>query len=606
MLWRLLTFNIATSASAPAPKKRGRPARATEADEEAVEPSKKRGRPASTAAAPKKPARPAKATVSASAPPKKRGRPAKSINNAPEPEPAEAEDELVLEPPKKRGRPAKAANTAAEPEVVEENSPEPVKERGRPSKQSAPAQKATAAMQQSGRKRGRPSTVQTETEPEEAPAALETPARRKRGRGPNGGETTKIAADATNAAEQLEEALVNVAEESADIEGEVPGRTEGKNYWLMKAEQLDRIETLQSGREFNTKFTIDDLKNANAPEPWEGVRNMVARNNMRAMKKGDMGFFYASQGKGKLQPGITGILEVVKEHEPDFTVTDPDSVGFVQPAKRAKENQWSLVHVEYRKKLKTPVTLKELQKFARGNGILKDMQVIKQSRLSVTKVSEKEWNFIVNELIDGYEEGEEDDRVEGEGLEDKDDDDDGADGLKVRNGPPRDGSPSLNGGAQAVAGALEDLLELQLPQDNSVPVSSALTTGGVGELPTSGSVLPPTTHATSRPTSRSASRPGSSHNGLAPTLAAPVIETVEAVSDAVKSSVDRIAQDLAPGFARPTSRAGSSRAASRSSSRAPGLRAPSLKSSLEPSIRPGSRGRSKTPQPSLMASLLEE
>lgn len=582
----MLTSNKATKAPAPAPKKRGRPARATEAQEEDIEPPKKRGRPASTAATPKKPGRPAKNSTTTTPAPKKRGRPAKAVETAEEPESAEEEDELASEPPKKRGRPAKAAKTS-------------------------PAQEAPAAAQQSGKKRGRPSKVQTETEPEEAPAAFETPARRKRGRGPTGGETTKIAADATNSAEQLEGELVDVVVESADVEKEVPGRSDGKNYWLMKAEQVDRIEKLQSGREFNTKFTIDDLKNAKVPEPWDGVRNMVARNNMRAMKKGDLAFFYASQGKGKLQPGITGIMEVVKEHEPDFTVEDEDAIGYIEPAKRAKENQWSLVHVEYRKKLKSPVTLKELQKFASGNGVLKDMQVIKQSRLSVTKVSEKEWNFIVNELIDEYEEDDQDDDdrdnlLDGENGDDGPDGPDDRDGLKVRNGPPRDGGPSLNGGAQAVPGALEEEYEAPLPLENNTVVSSALNTGSVGELPTSGSVLPPTTNATSRPTSRSASRPGSSHNALAPTVVAPVIETVEAVSDAVKSGIDRVAQELAPGVARPASRAGSSRPASRSSSRAPGLKAPSRKSSLEPSLRPGSRGRSKTPQPSLMASLMEE
>ena len=67
---------------------------------------------------------------------------------------------------------------------------------------------------------------------------------------------------------------------------------------------------------------------------------------------------------------------------------------------------WSMVHVEYRKKLSKPVTLKELQKYSKDGGVLANMQEFRAARLSVSKVSEDEWNFIVNQLIEGYEEDE--------------------------------------------------------------------------------------------------------------------------------------------------------------------------------------------------------
>ena len=124
------------------------------------------------------------------------------------------------------------------------------------------------------------------TEPAEAPAAPDTPAPRKRHSGRTGGPTTKIATDASDAAEQLEEELVGEVSKSAKTSDKRQASSEGgKNYWLLKAEQVDRMEILQDGSEFNTKFTIDDLKEKGGPEPWEGVRNLVARNNMRSMTK---------------------------------------------------------------------------------------------------------------------------------------------------------------------------------------------------------------------------------------------------------------------------------------------------------------------------------
>lgn len=257
---------------------------------------------------------------------------------------------------------------------------------------------------------GRPAKASAATKEVPAVPEAETAPPKKRGRPPKGGETTQIAEDDPAAAEQLEEELVDAAEadekegpskrappakkgkgrgrppkqKAKDDEGaaaigavdgvvnaagagdvtnqdeDVDEASSGKQqFWLMKAEQIDREETLQDGSVFNTKFTIDDLRAKAGPEPWDGVRNPTACKNMRAMKVGDLAFFYASGAKGKaLQPGITGIMEVVKEHEPDMSAFDEKHPYYVTNPKQrgTKANpRWSMVHVEFRKKLSKPV-----------------------------------------------------------------------------------------------------------------------------------------------------------------------------------------------------------------------------------------------------------
>jgi hypothetical protein len=107
---------------------------------------------------------------------------------------------------------------------------------------------------------------------------------------------------------------------------DVVDEDKGKQYWLMKAEPDSRVEN-----GVDVKFSIDDLMNAKVPEGWDGkdqsvfgefrrlltcvgVRNFVARNRMRAMKKGDLAFFYHSNTK---VPGVAGIMEIVEEHSTD-------------------------------------------------------------------------------------------------------------------------------------------------------------------------------------------------------------------------------------------------------------------------------------------------
>ena len=104
---------------------------------------------------------------------------------------------------------------------------------------------------------------------------------------------------------------------------------------------------------------------------WDGVRNFQARNNMRAMKNGDLGFFYHS-GEDK---AVVGIVKVVKEAHPDST----DGSGF-----------WDCVDVAAVTELPKPVTLAEIK----ANPRLKDMVLARVSRLSVQPVSSQEWGII--------------------------------------------------------------------------------------------------------------------------------------------------------------------------------------------------------------------
>ncbi|KAG5951732.1 hypothetical protein E4U53_002381 [Claviceps sorghi] len=156
-------------------------------------------------------------------------------------------------------------------------------------------------------------------------------------------------------------------------------RHEGEWYWLMKAEPETRLEN-----GVDVKFSIDDLKAKTKPEGWD------ARNHMRNMNVGDKAFFYHSNCK---DPGIVGIMEIVREFSEDASAREPGT-PYYDP-KSTKENpRWSLVHVEFRKKFAVPITLKELRELGTSGGPLENMQMLKQSRLSVSRVSKEEWQAL--------------------------------------------------------------------------------------------------------------------------------------------------------------------------------------------------------------------
>lgn len=137
-------------------------------------------------------------------------------------------------------------------------------------------------------------------------------------------------------------------------------------------------------------FGINDLyKKPNQTEHWDGVRNYQARNMMRdAMKLGDQVFFYHSNCE---QPGIVGIMEVVKEGYPDFTAFDPDDAHF-DPKSDPDKPRWMMVDVRFVKTLSRTISLRELK--ARPE--LVNMAVVRPgNRLSIMPVSADEWQFIL-------------------------------------------------------------------------------------------------------------------------------------------------------------------------------------------------------------------
>ncbi len=106
---------------------------------------------------------------------------------------------------------------------------------------------------------------------------------------------------------------------------------------------------------------------------WDGVRNYQAANNLRKMKKGDLSFFYHSN----IGKEIVGIVKVIKEAFPDPT---------------DKTKKFVAVQVRFHKRLLNPVKLENIKKTKE----LKDLQLIKQSRLSVMPVDTKHWKIILN------------------------------------------------------------------------------------------------------------------------------------------------------------------------------------------------------------------
>jgi predicted RNA-binding protein with PUA-like domain len=149
------------------------------------------------------------------------------------------------------------------------------------------------------------------------------------------------------------------------------------NYWLMKSEP--------------DAFSINDLKSRpKQTEHWDGVRNYQARNMMRdEMKLGDQVFFYHSNC---VEPGIVGVMEVVREGYPDFLAFDPDDKHFDPKSDPAKPT-WMMVDVKYVRPLARTITLRELKQKQE----LSDLALVRRgNRLSIMPVSKEQWRFILS------------------------------------------------------------------------------------------------------------------------------------------------------------------------------------------------------------------
>lgn len=128
-------------------------------------------------------------------------------------------------------------------------------------------------------------------------------------------------------------------------------------YWLVKSEP-----STYSWEQF-----VEDKTTT-----WDGVRNYAARNHLRSMKKGDEVFFYYSME----QHEVIGIAKVSKEAFQDPTT---------------EEDAWVAVELKAGKKLKNAVSLKTIK----ATAALKDMALVRISRLSVSPVTDKEWETII-------------------------------------------------------------------------------------------------------------------------------------------------------------------------------------------------------------------
>jgi predicted RNA-binding protein with PUA-like domain len=129
-------------------------------------------------------------------------------------------------------------------------------------------------------------------------------------------------------------------------------------YWLFKSEPTSWSWEMQK-------------KKGDKGQEWDGVRNYQARNNMREMKVGDLGFFYHSVK----ETNVVGIVEVIALAHPDSTTDDP---------------RWECVDIRALRDMPKPVSLEEIK----ANPKLKDMVLVNNSRLSVQPVSEMEWKEI--------------------------------------------------------------------------------------------------------------------------------------------------------------------------------------------------------------------
>ncbi|KAI3325564.1 PUA-like domain-containing protein [Xylariaceae sp. AK1471] len=158
-------------------------------------------------------------------------------------------------------------------------------------------------------------------------------------------------------------------------------------YWLMKAEPESRFEN-----DVDVRFSIDDLASRTEPEPWDGIRAYAARNNLRSMKKGELAFFYHSNCK---EPGIVGTMEIVQEHSPDVSAHEPKA-PYYDPSSKPEDPKWSVVHVKFRSKFTQPIGLKELREMGKPGKPLENMQMLKQTRLSVSRVSPSEWEHLMD------------------------------------------------------------------------------------------------------------------------------------------------------------------------------------------------------------------
>ena len=146
-------------------------------------------------------------------------------------------------------------------------------------------------------------------------------------------------------------------------------------YWLMKCEY--------------DECTFDELKaRPDRTGRWRGVRNYQARNSMRdEMGIGDLVFFYQSNCS---EPGIAGVVEIIREGYPDPSQFDPEG-PYYDPKATEEDPRWFSVDVKWKQAFRTFVHLKDLK----ANPKLKTMKVVQRGqRLSIQPVTKKEFDTV--------------------------------------------------------------------------------------------------------------------------------------------------------------------------------------------------------------------
>lgn len=164
-----------------------------------------------------------------------------------------------------------------------------------------------------------------------------------------------------------------------------PADDQGCHYWLIKLEPVSRIDKTTNQ---DVKFSLRDLSDVEK-EPWDGVRNYEARNNLITMAVNDLCLFYHSNCQ---VPGIVGEAKVVQSAYPDKTQFDATHRYYDAKSTAAKPKWWC-PEVSFQRRFRRKVTLEELKQSK--HEALQDFMLLTRGRLSVIPVSLEQYNQII-------------------------------------------------------------------------------------------------------------------------------------------------------------------------------------------------------------------
>lgn len=158
-------------------------------------------------------------------------------------------------------------------------------------------------------------------------------------------------------------------------------------YWLIKTEPVNRIDPKSK---VDISFSLESLMKVEK-EPWNGVRNWEARNNLLHMQKGDICLVYHSNCKN---PGIVGVAKVAEEAHPDagqFSLNDP----YFDAKSTLAKPRWWCPDMSFHRRLRRKLSLVELRKAADSTENLKDFMLVRRGRLSVIPVSVEQFEELM-------------------------------------------------------------------------------------------------------------------------------------------------------------------------------------------------------------------